>query len=158
MLRYLRVAISVVSLLAFIALTVLWIRSYWRADAVSGMCGRRFVYLGTHAGQCVVESSVPIMNAPDRWRAFTQPVTRSAPPFTAGDGSIKFLGFQILRFANGWNFGVSFLWLLLATGLVSATLWFKARFRFGTSALLVAMTTLAFVLGLGGLLFRYLMR
>jgi hypothetical protein len=58
--RYVRVAVSVLSLLAFIAFVVLWVRSYWIADAVSGMCGRWFIYIGTHTGQCVAEASVPI--------------------------------------------------------------------------------------------------
>jgi hypothetical protein len=156
MLRNLRVAASVLSLMAFLALVTLWVRSYWRADAVSGMYGGHFIYMGTYAGLCGVEVSTATTNLPDRWRAFTQPILSSVQPFAAADHAVDYVGIHWHRYANGWSFSVRFLWLLPLTGALLATLWADARFHYSTGALLAAMTTIALVLGFGGLLFRYL--
>jgi hypothetical protein len=155
MLRNLRVTASALGFMAFLALTMLWIRSYWQVDAVSGMCGRHFLYMGTYAGLCGVEVSTPGMNLPDRWRAFSQPILSSVQPFAAADHAVDYVGVHWHRYGNGWSFSIRFLWLLLLTGVLSALLWSKARLSYSTGALLTAMTAVALVLGLGGLLIRH---
>src|SRR5262245_36880278 len=118
--RKLRIAWSGLWGAAVLLIIVLWVRSYWWLDSLSGNSGREYVYLDTMTGRFHYSRSTNPSCVPVPWRVFHTPIVldslRSRQSESAG--SHAFLGYRWKVWLNGWEISVAF-WLPL---LVSSVL------------------------------------
>jgi len=147
--RKLRIAWSVFWGLAAVLLIVLWVRSYWWIDGISGNRGRHYIYADVHSGLARFARIVPTGQFPPvPWRAFSHSLRESDLEAAANSskGNHRALGFQWRIFGNGWNVAVP-IWFpaLICGGLAAVPL---GRPRFTLRTLLIATTLVAVVLGL----------
>ena len=146
--RKLRIAFSATCLIACVLLIVVWGRSYWRLDGVSGTRGIHFTYLDTLQGEFHFARIVPASGGSVPWRAFHNPIVET--DLQARDDSQKGrhhafgVGWKV--FGNGWQVAIP-LWLpVLICGALTAIPWL--RWQFSLRTLLIATTLVAVVLGL----------
>ncbi len=149
--RKLRIAWSVVWGVVAVLLIVLWVRSYWKLDGVSGNRGNHYVYLDTLQGELHFARIVPSSAGPIPWRAFHNPIvdTDLQSRDASQKGSHRVLGFAWKVFGNGWQVAVA-LWLpALISGVIAVAPWTRQLYwRFSLRTLLIATTLVAVVLGL----------
>jgi hypothetical protein len=137
MLKYLRIAVTALSLAACVTLIALWVRSYWRHDSI-GVSETEIHSL---------RSRIVIIADPGK-HDFLR--TRSTPV------SLEFLS-SVYRLDNRWGFGsvndsrmyvyVTPHWFyILMAVMVAATPWIPRRFSLRT--LLIATALVAVVLGI----------
>src|SRR6187431_2373803 len=107
--RQLRIAWSVVWGVAAVLLIVLWVRSYWWIDGVSGNRGSHYICTDVHSGRASMARIVPTGQFPPvPWRPFSHPIRTSDVEADANSskGSHRALGFQWQVFGNGWRVAV----------------------------------------------------
>jgi hypothetical protein len=149
--RKLRIAWSVVWGVVAVLLVVLWVRSYWKLDGISGNRGIHYVYLDTFQGDFHFARIVPSFTAAVPWRAFHNAIVDT--DLQARDDSQKgvrrVLGVGWKVFGNGWQVSVA-LWLpALISGVFAVAPWTRQLcWRFSIRTLLIATTLVAVVLGL----------
>ncbi len=155
MLRYLRIAVTVLSLTACVLLIMLWVRSYWRQDCVHLRLSNT-VALGVVSlkGRIIfIADAQPVDRRPGlpRW---------GIESVQAIDWQLQWLGERIQRATFGFSlqrlssgvFGFSLQLphglLVLLTGSMAATLGIRRPYRFSLRTLLIAMTLIAVILGI----------
>jgi hypothetical protein len=145
MARKLRIAVSVFFALVAVALCVLWVRSYWWWDVVVFNRQQNAID-GTSAF-----GSVGIGIVPKQLPADTGFFAYEAnAPFRKEFYETSTLGFQLQHFAPGQGRIIVPIWLPIACFLaLSAATWLRWSSRFSLRTMLIAMTLIAVVLGLG---------
>ena len=146
MLKYVRIAVTALSLTACVLLIALWVRSYYVADAITGYTtNNNSILLSSFWGRTLLSIGPPIQRrlavgadirhskyAVGEWIAVPQEVTTSGFGAHWGDNGIVIM---------------SPLWFLATLAGVVAVLPWVAR-RFSLRTLLIAMTLVAVALGL----------
>jgi hypothetical protein len=157
MLKYLRIAVTALSVTVCVVLTVLWVRSYGHFDWLGGLIltprGKEFqVNYG-----CLIESAngaVVVVYA-GNLRASLMLVATSAGSspalsslrVTGDEDESASNGFRAKIYPTGmWRASSPHWFLALITGTAAAVPWIKWRFSLRT--LLVAMALVAIVLGM----------
>jgi hypothetical protein len=148
MLRYLRIAVSVVSLVACVLLIGLWVRSYYFQDSCYGnIPGTDFISAGSQLGYLFAifndEPSrdwsfgeTPLPN--EIWRKIYRDNPPTQPPNWLGLG----VSYQNPPYVT---LCVPYWLLVLLSTLLTSTPWL--RWRFSLRTLLIATTLIAVVLG-----------
>jgi hypothetical protein len=135
-LRKLRLAWSVACGIACVLLIVLWVRSYWWMEQLSGPLSRtRILVVGSIEGGLLVQ--VPFHDWGYIWKV------RSNSLKSGGRSSFRF-GSEFRRIPEGFCLPHWSLVVLYAT--LAAVPWL--RWRFSLRTLLIATTAIAVVLGL----------
>jgi hypothetical protein len=159
--RALRITWTVFCGLACVLLIVLWVRSYWKLDGISGHRGSEYVYLDILMGKFHYSRSTQAAGVPSQptipWRAFHGPIfdTDLTPRQSETAGSHHILGFGWNVWGNGWEISVA-LWLpVLISGILAVAPWIRqVKWRFTLRTLLIATTLVAVVLGSAVYTFR----
>jgi len=160
--RKLRIAWSVLFAIVCLLLIVLWVRSYWRIEAIMG----RMLNLSSLHGRIVFDKvpqrradvmksiaddvkRISGVSAP-AWDVISYPYERSSPYETNRNfGLPQFPGFKFYSLGDGTIRLVVPHWFVLLTCLaMSAAPWFRWSNRFSLRTLLIATTLVAVVLGL----------
>lgn len=146
--RKLRIAASVFFGLLTITLCLLWVRSYWRIDAVNGHGpgGRGFLAQSTTGRFVVVVFNVPV---DWRWRVFPIPQDWRPKNINGQPGLLPAWGFYPRPGSGDWTVVFPFWFPVVSLASMVAALWFPYSNRFSLRTLLMATTLLAVVLGLG---------
>ena len=144
MIRGLRIAASVLSLIACVLLVVLWVRSYYLSDVLYARISSTRIVMVQSLGGRIAGGSLPIAEMPGKntWWLGHAKVSASSeyPIFAAKSG---FGSFPIQR----GRLLVAPLWFFaLLCASFAAAPWIKCRFSL--RSLLIAMTLVALVLGL----------
>jgi hypothetical protein len=151
--RYLRIAVSALSLTTCALLVVLWVRSYWARESFRGFLGKQVLSIPSGRG----ELGIGLWGWQSNYFGWT---VRSDPenekmtplwPFVKGQPPLSSLGIRWSRWVKppGMTLVVVPYWLLvLATATVGAGTWVKYSRRFSLRTMLVAWTLVAAVLGL----------
>ena len=139
MLRPLRIAVSVVSGICCVLMIVLWVRSYWRRDLISGHTTNRWFVIESVSGHVALMSQNDASGISTTWRF------DSWGPHTRRFG-VRINDHLVVRY---WSLAFSFA-VLAVTPWLSALLAnaSQARWRFSLRTLLIATTLVAAVLGL----------
>jgi len=138
MLKYLRIAVTALSLTACVLLIALWVRSYWRGDLVFRKVSSGWLYANSAMGS--VELGIP---GPQDW---------SAP----NDVQWTWKSIEINAFATHAGFSVTYYggivvphWFLAFLATATASLpWIQLRCRFSLRTLLIATTLVAVAMGI----------
>src|SRR6266550_2296875 len=96
--RKLRIAFSATCLIACVLLIVLWVRSYWWNDGISGTNGSAFTRILTVQGNIYLQRLAPNRGGPIPWKSFHRPIARNT--------SVPHARFLVL--ANGWEVAIPF--------------------------------------------------
>jgi hypothetical protein len=146
-LRRLRIAFSVACGIVSLSLIVLWVRSYWHADIISGpalpklKCGT----ISLVGRIVVVWSREPPF--PSKWEVVTREVTKGQPFFRQFE---NMFGFGVVNLTSEQEIILPhwFLVAITATCAVAPWLnWIRWPKRFSLRTLLVATTFVALLLG-----------
>jgi hypothetical protein len=157
MLKYLRIAVTALSLTACVLLIALWVRSYYGMDGrVFGWSYNRSLAVASLCGEVGVVH-FPKMNyigiSPNKklnWEEFPHypyssinntgypRVTRRQPPFRAD--------FRWCRQRYTWYVGVPYWFLTLSTVAIGAASWIRPSRRFSLRTLLITTALVATVL------------
>ena len=149
--RKLRIAWSVGWGAVCVLLIVLWVRSYWKLDGISGNRGVHYVYFDTLQGDFHFARIVSSSTKPIPWRAFHNPIVdtdlQSRDDSQKGIHHVLGIGWKVL--GNGWQVTVA-LWLpALISGVFAVAPWIRhLKRRFSLRTLLITTTLVAVVLGL----------
>lgn len=143
MLRYLRIAGSIICLIAAVLLIALWVRSYWRMDLVQGPCALRDGFSVTSVrGRLMFSAWLTDEDPPvSQWELVSMDPRRwsELSPFPGPAFALGFSSTDTSYFdAPHW-------FLALVGGLMAIALAVK---RFGLRTFLIAVVLLAAVLGL----------
>jgi len=154
--RKLRIAWSVVWGVVAVLLCVLWVRSYWRNDAVAGDLGNYFVYLGSRTGTIgIVRETINYAHwqpfraaslsvAADDWHSKLLLVSYDDEPPPS-----RLLGFRWRidseSIGDGFEAEIPMLYPVLLFGAFAALPW--RAWRFSLRTLLVATALVAVGLG-----------
>ena len=141
MLRRLRIAVSVSFALVAVALCVLWVRSYSNGFVVGGVFRNEYRSVSLENGRFGFISAVSTARSSGN------------NVFFAGGWNeiewVKIVGCECNIFGNGWNFSMPLAFPLFGVAMLGAIPWIPFRFRFSLHTLLIGMTLVAVVLGLG---------
>jgi hypothetical protein len=166
--RYLRIAVTVLSLTACVLLTALWVRSYRSIDNLYIRLPKaRTLGFSSGLGQLAIE--VRNNTWPFGWQFMTQPAApirernKKMAAASAVRGRTGLLRgalarrptFKLLRLPETSILFMRFWIPVLATGLMGAVLGIPILHRFSLRTLLIAMTLVAVVLGLGLAVLRW---
>lgn len=175
MLRYLRIAVSVVCLTACVLLIALWVRSYRTSDRLHGLLRKQEIVLASKQGRLtiiLIQWDVTVFG----WQVITHPVNDelSFPtgPMQSYESAFGFgwINDPILCVqrstqsappgvkAKFWGTGTTtikgagpimpYWFLVLLTGSIAAALTIRRPYQFSLRTLLIAMTLVAVVLGI----------
>ena len=141
--RLLNIA-SIVCLVACVALMGMWVRSYWRIDAIGATSGNNDFVIGSERGVifCGGNGSFRTAIATGVWR------TESDLPDEGPLPQPSFLLFHFEYDQSGAEILIPYWFLVLSTGLLSILFWYKRGWQFTLRDLLIATTLLAIVLGM----------
>ena len=134
--RYLRIAVTALSLTACVLLIALWVRSYWWWDRIYRVsAASRLQSIGSNRGTVRFESS-HFRFRPHTWRYFSNPDYEMYESFR-------------WHFINGNGYIQVPHWLIVLIGAGAATVpWIHRLRRFSLRTLLIAMTLIAVGLGI----------
>ena len=152
MLKYLRIAVTVLSLTACVLLIALWVRSYSRWDSPFGPILRDWnVQINSLKGRLFIGTYHQPRTSDSSWNWRTFRAGHLSEWGATGTVAWSFerhvgaLGFGVVK-SNRMHFVYVPYWFLAA--LVAAAPWFKVPRHFSLRTLLIAMTLVAVVLGL----------
>ena len=74
--RYLRIAFSVLCGVGCVLLIVMWVRSYWWNDGISGTNGSAFTRILTVQGNIYLQRLAPNRDGPIPWKSFHKPIAQ----------------------------------------------------------------------------------
>jgi hypothetical protein len=150
MLKYLRIAVTALSLTACVLLVALWVRSYWRNDAFTG---GHFLYIGARAGKVGMLQWRP--GDARRWRRI------ASTPISADDAHSsllfaspiespprKLLGFRWIIHQNQREIEAPIWVPVLFAAILAVAPWVRWSSRFSLRTLLIATTLIAVGLGM----------
>jgi hypothetical protein len=147
MLKYLRIAVTALSLTACVLLIALWVRSHFCADLVGlGVPiekGRQMNVITTFPGLLLTSSEPQYEKAPRfyclyRHSAETWPLqSRSLSP--------------IFKVVDYNSLAIRFWFLVAVTGAIAGVAWYKPKISFSLRTLLIATTLVA--VGMGAVVF-----
>jgi hypothetical protein len=145
--RRLRIAVSVFFGLVCVALCVLWVRSYWRFDYVSGMAtASRQVEIFAIQGRLVIGTWGETIIAP--WGHRSNPVADSQKTVQLLEPHENALGFAIVK----PSVVVPYYSVVFVTGVLAVLPWL--RWRFSLRTMLITATLVAVVFGAALYIFR----
>jgi hypothetical protein len=135
-LKYLRIAVTALSLTACVLLVALWVRSYWRTDAITGPVGAtRWFIIHTTPNQLNVLVSHPLARDRMRWKTHSH--------VNAGKLRWKF---------NSQQYAISLvipIWFAaLCSVVIAAAPWSGLSKRFSLRTLLIVTALVAVGLGI----------
>jgi hypothetical protein len=141
--RLLNVA-SIVCLVVCVALMGMWVRSYWRIDAIGATSGHNDFVIGSERGVIFCGGNGRFRTAitTGAWR-----IENDLPD----DGPLPQPSFLLFHFEyeqSGAEFLIPYWFLVLSTGLLSILVWYKRAWRFTLRDLLIVTTLLTIVLGM----------
>ena len=142
MLKYLRIAVTALSLTACVLLVALWVRSYWWTDRLI-LRYALSIDLQSRAGQQLINVYIYHLPQPDHrriwhWRLTSRPAQKRDFPATY---------FRWYGGKSGLEVDVPHWCLVLVSGALAAAPWVKRR-RFSLRTLLIAVTLVAVGLGI----------
>jgi hypothetical protein len=169
MLRWLRIATSVIAIVACGTTAVFWVRSYDCVDWFSAAAAKTSIGIRSKLGRITL-STTKYMIAPGvRWNVDTRPV-RTEPPSFSCEAPLtsaidqffytvepKTWEIEEPEYESTWGFGVTSIprtitmphWFpVLITASLAAAPWVIGVRRFSLRTLLIAVTLVAVVLGL----------
>jgi hypothetical protein len=160
MLKYLRIAVTALSLTACVLLIALWVRSYWSYDWLGNLS---FIPQGNDLHPkdgCLFESANGVLvvlyigSVPESYSGVRRLIGRSPPlanlRVTGDEGESTWNGFRAKVYPNGIiRVSVPHWFLALVTGTAAALSWNKWRFSLRT--LLIATTLVS--LGMGTVIY-----
>jgi hypothetical protein len=147
MLKYLRIAVTALSLTACVLLIVLWVRSYSRVENLIVRSNSRIVQFSSGLGQLAIEwqpfNAATWPDAPT-WQTVSQPAAPIAAQIEKFGGrrpTLKFrqIGNQSIVFMRHWI-------PVLVTGLLATVCGIPHLRRFSLRTLLIATTLVAVML------------
>jgi hypothetical protein len=155
MLKYLRIAVTALSVTACVLLIVLWVRSYWRFDTVEGDIGGHLVRLLTASGNLRFDVVNP-RNTPPQWNWSTEVIKEKQsvglnPLDRDGGRSFSCRLFNISTSPRRTYAWMPFLVPVLLAASLGVFPWAIAIRRFSLKALMILCTLVA--VGLGVFLF-----
>jgi hypothetical protein len=137
---YLRIAFSAVCGIACVLLAVLWLRSYWRFDYVSGMAtASRQVEIFAIKGRLAIGTWAETTMAP--WGHRSNPVAESQSTLQILERHENAIGFGIVK----PSVVMPYYFVVFVAGVFATLPWL--RWRFSLRTLLIATTSVAVVLG-----------
>jgi hypothetical protein len=143
MLKYLRIAVTALSLTACLLLVALWVRSYWRIDELIGTGSNTYLKMSSERGRITYGwgwSPLSIFNVDDLWREVSYPDDQPIPGI---------LGFYYGPLPGGITFVRFPYWFLVfVTAATAVSPWCTWRWSFGLRTLLIVTALVAMVLGL----------
>jgi hypothetical protein len=144
MLKYLRIAVTALSLTACVLLVALWVRSYWRTYYILGLRGNVGEFsIGSERGRlgCIWPTSpLSVLNV-ERWQFGSE-----SPDRTPFPGVLGFYYGELALGLSGILLPHWFIFLVLAATSISPWLPWSRRFRLRT--LLIATTLVAVGMGM----------
>lgn len=142
MLRYTRIAFSVVCGLVCVLLVVLWVRTHFAIDNISGPLASStgFGITSRHDGVGLVINS----GYRSQWRIVKYPPNEDFSSAVDYETVLGFVQYQTM--ANGFRIRVPYWSLILLSAISGGLPWLSYRFSLRT--LLIATTVIAAVLGL----------
>jgi hypothetical protein len=145
MLRYLRTAVSVVSVICCLLIIVLWVRSIHTWDRCYWPRQSNGVQLNSDTGHVVLIVGPRAPGSPNYFLVGHQPSTDISGTFYDDD----ILGFYFERSSGGFRLDVPFWFLSLAIAGVAVAPWIRQLpRRFSLRTLLIGTTIIALALGL----------
>jgi len=150
----LRIAWSVLFVIACVLLIVLWVRSYQWADGVSGTCGRYGIAFHVINGELMFTRILPTegIQGVGPWHVVHIPMTRSFTEQIEANRnrvhSFRGLGIRWGSHGEGWQLAGTLFWPTLFVVGLAAVPWMSPSKRFWLRTLLIATTLVAVVLGL----------
>jgi len=155
MLRYLRIAVTVLSLTACVLMLALWMDSYRSVRFLNTRYYRLQLMAGSFRGAVGIDvntnqtSSGPGTKPMVYWHFSTHPSSkRNHGLVTDRLRVISFLGFRWVCTANSYEADLPFWFLTLLPAATSALPWIHWSRRFSLRTLLIATTLVALALGL----------
>ena len=155
-LRYLRIAVTALSLTACVLLIALWVRSYWRYDWFGGLSAtpRNNEFLPANA--CLIESASGVLvviyaGNLREWLSSPGQMIGSSPAMsslrvTGDEGESAWDGFRAKIYPNGiFRGSVPHWFFAFVLGSAGAVPWIR---RFSLRTLLIATALVEVVLGL----------
>jgi hypothetical protein len=136
--KYVRIAMTALSLTACVLLMALWVRSYWRLDALQ--IGRKIVIAGCFSsqGQLGIVKRWPYSD----WNGRLLYLSRSIDGEKRRQNRSQF---YMTPLGGDFWAGVPHWFMVLSSALIAGMPWWRWRFSLGT--LLIATTLIAVVLG-----------
>jgi hypothetical protein len=151
MLKYLRIAVTALSLMACVLLIALWVRSYRTPDFIRAtFASSRMLYVNSLFGRIDVVSFMPVQPDKPSWKIESFQAgewDQEAWTFGENDGTFGFL-FRLSPINKDWRFMLPH-WFLVAVSAVSGIVpWIQLSKRFSLRTLLIATTLVAVGLGI----------
>jgi hypothetical protein len=144
MLRYLRIAVTVVSLTACVVFSALWVRSYWWLDGVVRDQGPDVISIVTEPGGIVIEHDFyPANEVKERWNFVNEALPEVMPP-----SALPRRAFAWQKHAQWSAVFVPYWCPVFLTAGIAAAPWVRWSRGFSVRAFLIAATLFAVVLGL----------
>ena len=157
MLKYLRIAVTALSLTACVLLIALWVRSYWWMDSlyINYYGGTdRITYTDVKSLRFFsVSGRIGISNRQMRWAPRIllthSRQTRPYKEYKDESGQISTSAwFRLMRWKAMWVLHIPDWFLVLTFGVLAGLPWFPRSKRFSLRTLLIATTLVAVGLGL----------
>jgi hypothetical protein len=152
MLRYLRIAVSVVSLVACVLLIALWVRSYWYWDQLyNPITQTRLVIVESASGRAVLVMTSTVPGSPWTWHLSQRLDGKYwGGPLQNVQEENRHTGIGGFGYyVTPWNttYRVPYWFLVLLFAMLGAAPWIKWSKQFSLRTLLIATTIVAMVLG-----------
>ena len=141
MLKYLRIAVTALSLTACVLLIALWVRSYWWVDSLSGQYRSRAYEFTSSHGQLTLYTSRD--SGKPEWRIGKYPAPKLRRPLRVGRrDSTSYTGNHVLALL------VPHCLVVGIFGVTAVAVWLPRFRRFSIRTLLIATTLVAAALGI----------
>jgi hypothetical protein len=154
LLRYLRIAFSLLCGIVCLALTALWVRSYWYWDELyNPISNTHLIVVESASGRAMVDFTQSSPGAPWIWH-LSLPLNGRywEGPMDFWEDANRDTGIAgFALYANPWhtNYRAPLWFFILVFAAIGAAPWLKWSKRFSLRTLLILITILAAVLGLG---------
>jgi hypothetical protein len=147
----LRISVTALSLVSWIFLVALCVRSYYKADTLHWQISRgRTAVFSSVEGGLSVSPYIPIgLNSADRWELRTRTIGPARSWAEAPSWLLRKFRFGIVRHSTHITVCMPHCLVAMLIGSLAASLWLKNDCRFRLRALLIVMTLVAVGLGLG---------
>ena len=148
MLRHLRIAVSVTSLVACMLLIALWLRSYWWFESLRNDVSQSYSFmLECHDGRLVF-FGLPWANNWS-WELVTYRLSDLRSP-DEPDEPIEMWAYHSTPVYGraAWSLVIPHWFLVILTGTLAAVLGIRRPFQFSLRTMMIAMTIIALWLGL----------
>ena len=157
MLKYLRIAVTVLSLTACVLLTVLWVRSYWWVENVVGPSRGSFrLGVASSNGWLTVRYRNGKLSpqAFPKWTLQSKSAAEMEEIYQQMEASIKGTNATFSRptfkfgWKDDWGFQLPYWLPMVIIGILAVVVGWKLPWRFSLRTLLIATTLVAVVLGI----------